>query len=104
DTAGQERFRSLIPSYIRDSSVAVIVYDVAMVGNVNVHRFNHSLSSSSHRFTRNHFHSLSFRIHRLIPHTSPWTTLPSKINSKQKLCFIIPKTAPARCGNGGGVS
>lgn len=31
DTAGQERFRSLIPSYIRDSSVAVIVYDVASV-------------------------------------------------------------------------
>ncbi|KAH9545985.1 hypothetical protein CY35_12G073400 [Sphagnum magellanicum] len=29
DTAGQERFRSLIPSYIRDSSVAVIVFDVA---------------------------------------------------------------------------
>ncbi|KAL7598901.1 ras-related protein RABH1e [Lactuca sativa] len=29
DTAGQERFRSLIPSYIRDSSIAVIVYDVA---------------------------------------------------------------------------
>ncbi|XP_076907761.1 ras-related protein RABH1e-like [Bidens hawaiensis] len=29
DTAGQEKFRSLIPSYIRDSSVAVIVYDVA---------------------------------------------------------------------------
>jgi len=28
DTAGQERFHSLIPSYIRDSSVAVIVYDV----------------------------------------------------------------------------
>ncbi|KAK4557634.1 hypothetical protein RGQ29_007409 [Quercus rubra] len=28
DTAGQERFRSLIPSYIRDSSVAVNVYDV----------------------------------------------------------------------------
>jgi GTPase SAR1 family protein len=28
DTAGQERFRSLIPSYIRDSAVAVIVYDV----------------------------------------------------------------------------
>jgi hypothetical protein len=24
----QERFRSLIPSYIRDSSVAVIVYDI----------------------------------------------------------------------------
>ena len=28
DSAGQERFRSLIPSYIRDSSVAVVVYDV----------------------------------------------------------------------------
>jgi Ras-related protein Rab-6A len=28
DTAGQERFRNLIPNYIRDSSVAVIVYDV----------------------------------------------------------------------------
>ena len=27
DTAGQERFRALIPSYIRDSSVAVLVYD-----------------------------------------------------------------------------
>lgn len=27
DTAGQERFRALIPSYIRDSSVAIIVYD-----------------------------------------------------------------------------
>jgi GTPase SAR1 family protein len=24
----QERFRSLIPSYIRDSSVAIVVYDV----------------------------------------------------------------------------
>ena len=31
DTAGQERFRSLIPSYIRDSSVAVVVYDVSSV-------------------------------------------------------------------------
>jgi Ras-related protein Rab-6A len=28
DTAGQERFRSLAPSYIRDSEVAVIVFDV----------------------------------------------------------------------------
>ena len=28
DTAGQERFQSLIPSYIRDSSAAVVVYDV----------------------------------------------------------------------------
>ena len=29
DTAGQERFRALIPSYISDSSVAVVVYDVS---------------------------------------------------------------------------
>lgn len=28
DTAGQERFRNLIPSYIRDSNVAIVVYDV----------------------------------------------------------------------------
>ena len=29
DTAGQEKFKSLIPSYIRESSIAVIVYDVS---------------------------------------------------------------------------
>lgn len=29
DTAGQERFKSLIPGYVRDTSVAVIVYDVS---------------------------------------------------------------------------
>eukprot|EP00033_Pygsuia_biforma_P002027 GCRY01002255.1.p1 GENE.GCRY01002255.1~~GCRY01002255.1.p1 ORF type:complete len:214 (+),score=14.04 GCRY01002255.1:176-817(+) len=28
DSAGQERFRSLIPSYIRDSSIAVVCYDI----------------------------------------------------------------------------
>jgi Ras-related protein Rab-6A len=28
DTAGQERFKALIPNYIRDTSVAIIVYDV----------------------------------------------------------------------------
>merc|ERR1712187_217259 len=28
DAAGQERFRSLIPSYIRDSSGAIVVYDI----------------------------------------------------------------------------
>jgi Ras-related protein Rab-6A len=28
DTAGQERFRSLIPNYIRDSAVALIVFDI----------------------------------------------------------------------------
>lgn len=29
DTAGQERFRCLIPGYIRDSNVAIIVYDIS---------------------------------------------------------------------------
>jgi Ras-related protein Rab-6A len=28
DTVGQERFRSLIPSYIRDASGAIVVYDI----------------------------------------------------------------------------
>ena len=28
DTAGQEKFNSLIPSYIRDSTVAIFVYDI----------------------------------------------------------------------------
>ena len=28
DTAGQERFKSLIPRYIKDSAVAIVVYDV----------------------------------------------------------------------------
>lgn len=38
DTAGQERFRSLIPNYIRDSSVAVLVYDVTSKRSCNVGR------------------------------------------------------------------
>lgn len=28
DTAGQERFHSLIPSYIRDSNIAIMLYDI----------------------------------------------------------------------------
>ncbi|MBA0805112.1 hypothetical protein Gohar_004653 [Gossypium harknessii] len=43
DTAGQERFRSLIPSYIRDSSVAVIVYDVASMVSFHSVFFFHYL-------------------------------------------------------------
>lgn len=31
DTAGQERFRSLAPSYIRDSLVAVVCYDITCI-------------------------------------------------------------------------
>jgi Ras-related protein Rab-6A len=29
DTAGQEKFRSLVPAYVRDSTVALLVYDIA---------------------------------------------------------------------------
>ena len=28
DTAGQEKFKSLIPSYIKDSQAVVVVYDI----------------------------------------------------------------------------
>jgi Ras-related protein Rab-6A len=35
DTAGQERFRSLIPNYIRDSRVAIIVYDITSILYIN---------------------------------------------------------------------
>ena len=28
DTAGQEKFHCLIPQYIQDSSVAIVVYDI----------------------------------------------------------------------------
>lgn len=28
DTAGQEKFRSLVPAYLRDADCAVFVYDV----------------------------------------------------------------------------
>ena len=28
DTAGQEKFKSLIPSYLKDSSAIVVVYDI----------------------------------------------------------------------------
>lgn len=40
DTAGQERFQSLTPAYIRDSSIALIVYDVSglyYIVKVHVH-------------------------------------------------------------------
>lgn len=28
DTAGQERFKALVPAYIRDSAIAIVVYDI----------------------------------------------------------------------------
>ena len=35
DTAGQEKFRALIPSYIRDSTVALFVYDITSEESFN---------------------------------------------------------------------
>ena len=35
DTAGQEKFKSLIPSYIRTSTVAVLVYDITSKASFN---------------------------------------------------------------------
>lgn len=41
DAAGQERFRSLIPFYIRDSSIAVIVYEVSNPQSLDDAKFWH---------------------------------------------------------------
>lgn len=35
DTAGQEKFKSLIPMYIRDAKVIILVYDVTVKDSVN---------------------------------------------------------------------
>ena len=29
DTAGQEKFKSLIPSYLKDAAMAILVYDIS---------------------------------------------------------------------------
>lgn len=43
DTAGQEKFRSLIPMYIRDADVIILVYDITskyyyIIHYINIHR------------------------------------------------------------------
>ena len=35
DTAGQERFRSLVPMYIRGSSIIILVFDVTDIDSLN---------------------------------------------------------------------
>ena len=36
DTAGQENFRSLVPMFLRDSKIALLVYDItSQVGQLN---------------------------------------------------------------------
>lgn len=54
DTAGQERFRSLIPSYIRDSSVAIVVYDITSQ-LINTHTLiTHRINESTHPYSSAH--------------------------------------------------
>lgn len=36
DTAGQEQYRSMVPMYLRDASVAIFVYDIAKSATVDV--------------------------------------------------------------------
>lgn len=31
DTAGQEKFKSLIPTYLTDAAMAIIVYDITSI-------------------------------------------------------------------------
>ena len=33
DTAGQEKFKSLIPSYLVDASIALVAYDITSKGD-----------------------------------------------------------------------
>ena len=40
DTAGQEKFRSLTPTYIKDANVAVIVYDITNPNSFEGKNFN----------------------------------------------------------------
>jgi len=41
DTAGQEQFHSLIPSYIRDSGVVILVYDLSNPNSISGAKFWH---------------------------------------------------------------
>ena len=34
DTAGQERFRSLVPMYLRDTKIAIMMYDITSVVSI----------------------------------------------------------------------
>lgn len=35
DTAGQEKFRSLIPMYIRDANILIVTYDITSILKYN---------------------------------------------------------------------
>ena len=36
DTAGQEKFKSLIPMYIRDANIIIVVYDITSNHNISL--------------------------------------------------------------------
>lgn len=48
DTAGQEKFHSLIPSYIRNSNVAILVYDITVRSSFeNLQKWHQTVINSS---------------------------------------------------------
>jgi Ras-related protein Rab-6A len=48
DTAGQEKFHSLIPSYLRNSTVAVLVYDLTHRSSFeNLHKWHQTITNAS---------------------------------------------------------
>lgn len=51
DTAGQEKFHSLIPSYIRNSTVAILVYDITMRSSFeNLQKWHQTVITTSNPF------------------------------------------------------
>lgn len=82
DTAGQERFHSLIPNYIRDSAIAVIVYDVTSLFNFfhqeGMHLYIHSLDRNSFANVKRWYDEVKqYREHAIIAIVGNKTDLPS---------------------------
>lgn len=51
DTAGQEKFHSLIPSYIRNSTVAILVYDITLRSSFeNLQKWHQTVIKTSNPF------------------------------------------------------
>lgn len=51
DTAGQEKFHALIPSYIRNSTVAILVYDITLRSSFeNLQKWHQTVITTSNPF------------------------------------------------------
>lgn len=54
DTAGQEKFRSLIPMYIRDANIIILVYDIT--SKIFINKFHLViLDNESYKHVTNHW-------------------------------------------------